>query len=71
METVPGITARKDLAPSGTVLAEGTESLVLLPLTARPVRSRGAGRARHGGGVQAERGGPLETVGKRLPGRDG
>jgi precorrin-2/cobalt-factor-2 C20-methyltransferase len=35
IETVPGITALQDLAArSGTVLAEGTESLVLLPLTA-------------------------------------
>jgi precorrin-2/cobalt-factor-2 C20-methyltransferase len=33
--TVPGITAMQDLAArSGTVLAEGAESLVLLPLTA-------------------------------------
>src|SRR4029079_15534798 len=37
VETVPGITAMQDLAArSGTVLAEGTESLVLLPLTAGP-----------------------------------
>jgi precorrin-2/cobalt-factor-2 C20-methyltransferase len=35
VETVPGITALQDLAArSGTVLTEGTESLVLLPLTA-------------------------------------
>jgi precorrin-2/cobalt-factor-2 C20-methyltransferase len=35
VETVPGITALQDLASrSGTVLAEGTESLALLPLTA-------------------------------------
>jgi precorrin-2/cobalt-factor-2 C20-methyltransferase len=35
IETVPGITALQDLAArSGTVLAEGNESLVLLPLTA-------------------------------------
>ncbi|HLQ54725.1 MAG TPA: precorrin-2 C(20)-methyltransferase [Streptosporangiaceae bacterium] len=35
IETVPGITAASDLAArSGTVLTEGTESLVLLPLTA-------------------------------------
>jgi precorrin-2/cobalt-factor-2 C20-methyltransferase len=35
IETVPGITAMQDLASrSGTVLCEGTESLVLLPLTA-------------------------------------
>lgn len=35
IETVPGITALQDLAArSGTVLAQGTESLVLLPLTA-------------------------------------
>jgi precorrin-2/cobalt-factor-2 C20-methyltransferase len=35
IETVPGITALQDLAArSGTVLTEGTESLVLLPLTA-------------------------------------
>ncbi len=34
IETVPGITAMQDLAArSGTVLAEGTESLRLLPLT--------------------------------------
>ena len=34
IETVPGITAMQDLAArSGTVLCEGTESLVLLPLT--------------------------------------
>jgi precorrin-2/cobalt-factor-2 C20-methyltransferase len=37
VETVPGITALQDLAArSGTVLTEGTESLVLLPLTAGP-----------------------------------
>ena len=37
IETVPGITAAADLAArSGTVLTEGTESLVLLPLTAGP-----------------------------------
>ena len=35
IETVPGITALQDLAArSGTILTEGTESLVLLPLTA-------------------------------------
>jgi len=35
VETVPGITAMQDLAArSGTVLAEGTQSLVLLPFTA-------------------------------------
>ena len=35
IETVPGITALQDLAArTGTVLTEGTESLVLLPLTA-------------------------------------
>ena len=34
IETVPGITAMQDLAArSGTVLCEGTETLVLLPLT--------------------------------------
>lgn len=34
VETVPGITAMQDLAArSGTVLAEGAESLALLPLT--------------------------------------
>jgi len=34
VETVPGITAMQDLAArSGTVLAEGTESVALLPLT--------------------------------------
>ncbi|GLY86351.1 precorrin-2 C(20)-methyltransferase [Actinoallomurus iriomotensis] len=34
VETVPGVTAMQDLAArSGTVLAEGTESLTLLPLT--------------------------------------
>jgi precorrin-2/cobalt-factor-2 C20-methyltransferase len=34
VETVPGVTAMQDLAArSGTVLAEGTESLHLLPLT--------------------------------------
>ena len=35
VETVPGITAMQDLAArsAGTVLAEGTEPLVLLPLT--------------------------------------
>ena len=34
VETVPGVTAMQDLAArSGTVLAEGTESLRLLPLT--------------------------------------
>ncbi|WP_329255466.1 precorrin-2 C(20)-methyltransferase [Actinoallomurus sp. NBC_01490] len=34
VETVPGITAMQDLAArSGTVLAEGTESLTLVPLT--------------------------------------
>jgi precorrin-2/cobalt-factor-2 C20-methyltransferase len=37
IETVPGITALQDLAArSGTTLTEGTESLVLLPLTAGP-----------------------------------
>jgi precorrin-2/cobalt-factor-2 C20-methyltransferase len=41
VETVPGITAMQDLAArSGAVLAEGTESLTLLPLT------RGAGGLR-------------------------
>ncbi len=40
VETVPGITAMQDLAArSGTVLAEGSESLVLLPL----VRPSGTG----------------------------
>ncbi|MEV5573999.1 precorrin-2 C(20)-methyltransferase [Spirillospora sp. NPDC052269] len=35
VETVPGITAMQDLAArSGTVLAEGTESVALVPLTA-------------------------------------
>lgn len=35
VETVPGITAMQDLAArSGTVLVEGSESLVLLPITA-------------------------------------
>ena len=35
IETVPGITAASDLAArSGTTLTEGTESLLLLPLTA-------------------------------------
>ncbi|NYI04145.1 precorrin-2 C(20)-methyltransferase [Allostreptomyces psammosilenae] len=35
VETVPGITAMQDLAArSGTVLAEGTEPLTLVPLTA-------------------------------------
>ncbi|MGH8866420.1 MAG: precorrin-2 C(20)-methyltransferase [Actinomycetes bacterium] len=35
VETVPGVTAMQDLAArSGTVLAEGRESLALLPLTA-------------------------------------
>ncbi|MFC5183125.1 precorrin-2 C(20)-methyltransferase [Actinomadura harenae] len=37
VETVPGITAMQDLAArSGTVLAEGTESVSLVPLTAGP-----------------------------------
>lgn len=35
IETVPGITAMQDLASrSGTTLCEGTESLVLIPITA-------------------------------------
>jgi precorrin-2/cobalt-factor-2 C20-methyltransferase len=43
VETVPGITAMQDLAArSGTVLTEGTESLVLMPLTGGPGRFREA-----------------------------
>lgn len=43
VETVPGITAMQDLAArSSTVLAEGAESLVLMPLTAGPDRFRAA-----------------------------
>lgn len=39
VETVPGITAMQDLASrSGTVLAEGTEALTLLPYTAEDPR---------------------------------
>lgn len=39
VSTVPGVTAFQDLAArSGTVLAEGTQSLALLPLTAGPER---------------------------------
>ena len=39
IDTVPGITAMQDLAArSGAVLAEGTERLALLPLTARVER---------------------------------
>jgi precorrin-2/cobalt-factor-2 C20-methyltransferase len=39
VDTVPGITALQDLAArSGTVLAEGTERLALLPFTAGPER---------------------------------
>jgi len=41
VETVPGITAMQDLAArSGTVLCEGTEALLLVPLTAGVVRFR-------------------------------
>jgi precorrin-2/cobalt-factor-2 C20-methyltransferase len=54
VETVPGITAMQDLAArsagvagDGTVLAEGTESLILLPLTAGTGALRDA-LARHG-----------------------
>jgi precorrin-2/cobalt-factor-2 C20-methyltransferase len=43
VETVPGITAMQDLAArSGTVLAEGAESLCLLPLTAGAAGLRAA-----------------------------
>ncbi|MDQ1682421.1 MAG: precorrin-2/cobalt-factor-2 C20-methyltransferase [Frankiaceae bacterium] len=43
IDTVPGITALQDLASrSGTVLVEGTESLVLLPFTAGPAKLRAA-----------------------------
>ena len=43
VETVPGVTAMQDLAArSGTVLAEGTEALRLLPLTAGTAGLRGA-----------------------------
>ena len=43
VDTVPGITALQDLAArSGTVLAEGTQSLALLPLTAGTGRLRRA-----------------------------
>jgi precorrin-2/cobalt-factor-2 C20-methyltransferase len=39
IETIPGITALQDLAArSGTVLAEGTERIALLPFTAGPER---------------------------------
>lgn len=41
VETVPGITAMQDLAArSGTVLCEGTEALLLFPLTAGVQRFR-------------------------------
>jgi precorrin-2/cobalt-factor-2 C20-methyltransferase len=40
IDTVPGITAMQDLAArAGTVLAEGSESLVLLPLRGAPHRA--------------------------------
>lgn len=43
IETVPGITAMQDLAArSGTVLAEGTEPLTLVPATAGPELLRAA-----------------------------
>jgi precorrin-2/cobalt-factor-2 C20-methyltransferase len=43
VETVPGITAMQDLAGrSGTILTEGAESLVLMPLTGGPERFRAA-----------------------------
>jgi precorrin-2/cobalt-factor-2 C20-methyltransferase len=43
IETVPGITALQDLAArSGTVLAEGDQTLALLPFTAGPERLRAA-----------------------------
>ncbi len=43
IETVPGITAMQDLAArSGTVLAEGTETLALFPMTAGLERFRQA-----------------------------
>ncbi|WP_018505933.1 SAM-dependent methyltransferase [Parafrankia discariae] len=43
LDTVPGITAMQDLAArSGTVLAHGAETLVLLPLTAGVEAYRGA-----------------------------
>ena len=43
IETVPGITALQDLSSrSGTVLLEGTESMVLLPFTAGPDKLRAA-----------------------------
>ncbi len=43
IDTVPGITALQDLAArSGTVLAEGTQTLALLPFTAGPDKLRAA-----------------------------
>jgi precorrin-2/cobalt-factor-2 C20-methyltransferase len=68
VETVPGITALQDLAArSGTVLAEGTESLVLLPLTAGPGALAEA-LAAHDTVVayKLSAAGPLETVRKAL-----
>ena len=57
VETVPGITAMQDLAArSGTVLAEGTQSLVLLPFTAGsgwpPGRPEGGAEGRAEGGAE-------------------
>jgi len=66
--TVPGITALQDLAArSGTVLAEGTESLVLLPLTAGPGALAEA-LAAHDTVVayKLSAAGPLETVRQAL-----
>jgi precorrin-2/cobalt-factor-2 C20-methyltransferase len=66
--TVPGITALQDLAArSGTVLAEGTESLVLLPLTAGPGALAEA-LAAHDTVVayKLSAAGPLETVREAL-----
>jgi precorrin-2/cobalt-factor-2 C20-methyltransferase len=68
VETVPGITALQDLAArSGTVLTEGTESLVLLPLTAGPGALAEA-LAEHDTVVayKLSVAGPLETVRKAL-----
>ena len=68
VETVPGITALQDLAArSGTVLAEGTESLVLLPLTAGPGALAEA-LAAHDTVVayKLSAAGPLETVREAL-----
>jgi precorrin-2/cobalt-factor-2 C20-methyltransferase len=59
VETVPGITAMQDLAArSGTVLAEGTQSLVLLPFAAGGWPPGGAGGPARGAPSGAEEPGP-------------